>query len=1470
MLPAPSDSTAVRRKWSFVSMLSFRAESERRVSALQALTRWKRIRDVRLAPWMFAIGAAVLTAVSGAWLHWSAELLFTWRYGFCVGRPFASAHTCCGHEVYPSERFACEVRAYEQEEDMLPDMLPGRRLSQTGSSSADGGDTLLPQGELRYWLSPFDEDAPSTTATRLLATLIAVLYAAATSMLVVKVAPQARGSGIPEIKTILGGHMLPGVLACPTVATKIIGLTLAVPAGLALGKEGPLVHVACCWAALLLHAAHRGHHNFLAKDAKNDEEAEVAAEAKGEPADKTIFQAEGSADRGAVSTDMRDEEIIVEAKQFTPNNMKTQKGSSSSSEVSPAETFPGGWPLFSEMLSAAAAAGVATAFGAPLGGVLFSFEEVSSHFPLKTMARAFFAASIAALTIQGLNGYNELAPYRIGEVPHWHFLTYFPFLLIGVLGGLVGAAFVHCSSLVTGFRLEMLRDSRTTRSLSSTAAAVAHKNSPVDALNKLPADQTISPHQHQMGSIPTKSTIADTASTLRTSTEDGGVVAAERGRITGKSQGEHMNRSPADLYVMNDKNTPDDPTPVKTSNTLRRRFFRWSFYPVCEVVAVTLFTCVLSDVVPLGQQKFLNPISTIVVHRMFSSCDAAGASRAGDGGHRLLSTVLGDRKLPANRMSKATEQGLHERNSIENAAATINTAPTTNFRGSAGLFWDRTREKYSLFPPMPAKTTLREATSPSSSDSRTASRGADVKARSLAESNLEIFDRLGLCSSTGQGFVISFELMATLLAAVLFRFAQTVVTFGAAIPGGLFVPALFTGSCLGRLLGTFFLYVAATDEERSRGVASADNMVHPGIYAQVGALAVLAGKCRVTVSLVVIMLELTGALELVVPFMVTALAARTVGNLLTSDGIYDRHITLKGYLFLHDFDFSRSPGRILTAGELLVQSRSREEQQENRQTFDGTSKLKATTEPEKVLKLNNINSCKDSFTNNGPLLSVGPSISSYQESNYFPDRHRVLELVGSESADGTVCDYSVYSVPPVSPFPNFGFRAGCAADVPEPKLEWMKLCREWADACVDTTAPRPELSRTQSEHSDEHGNDSQNFEHPVGTATVKLRQCSKDSTETGGGNDLSLALGGGSSTAESDAGGSASCSSSTVGSARIGGFSSEGAAGRIAMPRSSSVDNSRSSSRGFETEDGGGALIVPAAPNRNQHQHGRGGAPFSLEDGGHIFVRAAAAKAVLASCRGRQHFAVVHGMEPSNYQRRLLVGHVSRHALQAALDRKDDSSSHGIESKCSANPPVESASDAGRDSGSTSSETRKLRIPTKAIERNVVRMLPCTPISEVVALFRKLGLSHAAVVDEAGTFLGTLRKPTVIAYVEETKRAAEEEEARNGFAAVFGALFGDPGGQLGGTLLDEVRRPSVHSLGSLGENKGAFPMQRTKSSPPMRSTCELLPQVVPRNVSAISSSGVLSPARAGADDWHRARAGAPTPIMFKSPMISSV
>jgi len=76
-------------------------------------------------------------------------------------------------------------------------------------------------------------------------------------------------------------------------------------------------------------------------------------------------------------------------------------------------------------------------------------------------------------------------------------------------------------------------------------------------------------------------------------------------------------------------------------------------------------------------------------------------------------------------------------------------------------------------------------------------------------------------------------------------------------------------------------------------------VVYPGIYAMIGAASVLGGVCRVTISLVVIMFELTGGLQLIMPFMLAVLVSKWVGDCFTG-GIYDCCIVLRGYPFLHE------------------------------------------------------------------------------------------------------------------------------------------------------------------------------------------------------------------------------------------------------------------------------------------------------------------------------------------------------------------------------------------------------------------------------------------------------------------------------------------------------------------------------------------------------------------------------------------
>ncbi|KAF0685833.1 Aste57867_22308 [Aphanomyces stellatus] len=66
------------------------------------------------------------------------------------------------------------------------------------------------------------------------------------------ICPNAAGSGIPEMRSILGGFVLPNYLSGLALVSKCLGLTCALGSGLSIGKEGPFVHLSCIIATQLL------------------------------------------------------------------------------------------------------------------------------------------------------------------------------------------------------------------------------------------------------------------------------------------------------------------------------------------------------------------------------------------------------------------------------------------------------------------------------------------------------------------------------------------------------------------------------------------------------------------------------------------------------------------------------------------------------------------------------------------------------------------------------------------------------------------------------------------------------------------------------------------------------------------------------------------------------------------------------------------------------------------------------------------------------------------------------------------------------------------------------------------------------------------------------------------------------------------------------------------------------------------
>ncbi|KAK9323776.1 chloride channel [Lipomyces orientalis] len=200
-----------------------------------------------------------------------------------------------------------------------------------------------------------------------------VIFGSSASFLVLHYAPYAGQSGIPEIKTVLGGFIIRGFMGFWTLLTKTLGLCLASASGLWLGKEGPLVHVACCCANLATRVSATLRHNEARKR---------------------------------------------------------------------------------EIFSAAAAAGITVAFGAPIGGVLFSLEQVSYYFPDKTMWQSFVCAMVASVSIQLLNPFRtgKLVLFQVISSRPFHKFELVPFILLGIMGGIFGGLFIKLNMRIARWR----------------------------------------------------------------------------------------------------------------------------------------------------------------------------------------------------------------------------------------------------------------------------------------------------------------------------------------------------------------------------------------------------------------------------------------------------------------------------------------------------------------------------------------------------------------------------------------------------------------------------------------------------------------------------------------------------------------------------------------------------------------------------------------------------------------------------------------------------------------------------------------------------------------------------------------------------------------------------------------------------------------------------------------------------------
>lgn len=132
-----------------------------------------------------------------------------------------------------------------------------------------------------------------------------------------------------------------------------------------------------------------------------------------------------------------------------------------------------------------------------------------------------------------------------------------------------------------------------------------------------------------------------------------------------------------------------------------------------------------------------------------------------------------------------------------------------------------------------------------------------------------------------------FSLLGSLFILMLAKMVATSLTLGSGGSGGVFAPSLFMGAMLGATfgLGMHMLFPQ---------VVGADSW---GAFAMVGMGAMFAAASRATLFSIVIVFELTGDYEFILPLMLACVMADGVAVLLSSQTIFTEKLRRKGIRF---------------------------------------------------------------------------------------------------------------------------------------------------------------------------------------------------------------------------------------------------------------------------------------------------------------------------------------------------------------------------------------------------------------------------------------------------------------------------------------------------------------------------------------------------------------------------------------------
>ncbi|RNF10420.1 putative CLC-type chloride channel [Trypanosoma rangeli] len=127
-----------------------------------------------------------------------------------------------------------------------------------------------------------------------------------------------------------------------------------------------------------------------------------------------------------------------------------------------------------ELITAGAAGGVAVAFGAPVGGVIFALEEISSFYNFKAIMAALICGVTAVLLQSRIDLWHtgRIVQFSVNYKHNWNFFQLPLFALLGVVGGFLGSLFNTVNIRIIRWRKKHLKMWRVTE-VAAVAAITA-------------------------------------------------------------------------------------------------------------------------------------------------------------------------------------------------------------------------------------------------------------------------------------------------------------------------------------------------------------------------------------------------------------------------------------------------------------------------------------------------------------------------------------------------------------------------------------------------------------------------------------------------------------------------------------------------------------------------------------------------------------------------------------------------------------------------------------------------------------------------------------------------------------------------------------------------------------------------------------------------------------------------------------